>query len=77
MSEANSQVVRLWTCIARCQKCGEELNRAEHVPEAKKFHVEMTAPFNAICSVSGHSTYDDVNFCPELEWVEEPVESVK
>lgn len=62
----------LWTCIAYCQKCGKELNRAEHVPEKEKFKVEMSAPFNAICKEYGHSTYSDVNFAPKLAWVKEP-----
>ena len=64
--------VRFWTCIARCQECGKELNRAIHVPTHKKFKVEMTAAFNAICDVPGHSTFSDCNFAPKLEWQLEP-----
>ena len=64
--------VRLWTCIASCQVCGKELNRAIHVPDDKKFRVSITAAFNCICDEPGHSTFSDCNFAPKLEWQLEP-----
>lgn len=62
---------KLWTCVATCQVCGVELNRAEHVPERRKTEVEMAAPLVAICKVPGHSTFSDCNFAPVLTWIEE------
>ena len=59
---------QLWTGVARCRECGDELNRAEHVPTDKKWKVSMSAPFNAICKKAGHSTLSDLNYAFELEW---------
>jgi hypothetical protein len=61
----------LWTCVATCQVCGKELNRAVHVPEDRKGTVELAAPLVAICDVKGHSTFSDVNFAPVLTWTVE------
>lgn len=57
-----------WTCVATCQVCGVELNRAEHVSTADKARVELAAPLVAICKVRGHSTFLDCNFAPVLTW---------
>lgn len=61
----------LWTCVATCQVCGVELNRAEHVPEGMKGRVVMGAPLMAVCKTPGHSTFSDCNFAPKLEWSQE------
>lgn len=61
----------LWTCVARCKVCKKELNRAEHVPESRKFMTEMSAPLAAICDVKGHNTFSDCNIGVELEWTKE------
>lgn len=61
----------LWTCIARCQVCGKELNRAVHVPEYDKTRVAISAPLVAICDEPGHSTLSDCNIGVNLEWVQE------
>jgi len=64
----------LWTCVATCQVCGVELNRAEHVPTSEKGRVELAAPLVAICKVPGHSTFPDCNLLPVLTWSEEATE---
>lgn len=61
----------LWTGIARCRDYGAELNRALHVPTAKKSDCEMAAPLVAICKIPGHSTAPDINFRYDIEWTEE------
>jgi hypothetical protein len=61
----------LWTCIARCQVCGKELNRAEHVPDGERGMVGLGAPLVAICEVREHNTYSDCNLGVQLEWIEE------
>jgi len=61
----------LWTCVATCQVCGVELNRAEHVPEGDKVRVELSAPLAAICKVPGHSSFSDCNLVPILTWTQE------
>lgn len=61
---------KLWTCVARCQVCGRELNRACGVPESAKASVAIGAPLNCICPVKGHNTLSDCNIGVELEWIE-------
>lgn len=61
----------LWTCIATCQVCGKELNRATHVPESEKTRVVISAPLAAVCDVPGHSTLSDCNIGVKLEWLRE------
>ena len=61
----------LWTCIARCQVCKKELNRALHVPEYKKVQVTISAPLVAICDCKNHNTISDCNIGVDLEWVKE------
>src|SRR5881392_2288889 len=61
----------LWTLIARCQVCGEELNRATHVPESERSRVVIAAPLMAICDVRSHNTLTDCNIGVDLEWVSE------
>ena len=61
----------LWTCIARCQVCGKELNKATHVPENERAHVTISAPLVAICDVREHNTLSDCNIGVRLEWVAE------
>jgi hypothetical protein len=61
----------LFTCIATCQVCNRELNRAEHVPESKKGHVIMTAPMACVCPEKHHNTLSDCNIGVKLEWIEE------
>ena len=62
---------KLYTCIASCQICGTELNRAEHVPEHDTNKVSLKAPFVAICKVKHHNTFSDCNIGVKLEWMEE------
>ena len=62
---------RLWTCIARCQICNKELNRAKHVPEHEKVRVIISAPLVAICPKTHHNTMSDCNIGVDLEWIEE------
>lgn len=61
----------LWTCIATCQVCGREVNRAVHVPAAEKSTVELSAPLVALCPEKHHNSLSDVNFGVRLEWVPE------
>lgn len=60
-----------WTCIATCGDCGQELNRAEHVPESSKLMVGLSAPLVCICDNPKHNTFSDCNLRVELEWIEE------
>lgn len=62
---------KLWTCIARCQVCKKELNRALHVPEHAKTQVIISSPLVAICPEKHHNTMSDCNIGVDLEWVEE------
>lgn len=68
----------LWTCIATCQVCGVELNRAEHVPENYKTRVSIAAPLLCICKVRHHNTLSDCNIGVKLEWIQEnPPDAMK
>ena len=60
-----------WTCIARCRVCKSELNRAVHVPELKKFKIELSAPLVSICKEKNHNTFSDCNIGVDLEWIKE------
>lgn len=62
---------QLWTCIATCQVCGREVNRAEHVPESEKSLVAVSAPLMGICPVRGHNTLSDCNIGVNLQWLPE------
>lgn len=62
----------LWTCVARCQVCGKELNRAVGVPEDEKTKVIVSAPLVAICGERHHNTLSDCNIGVDLEWIEQP-----
>lgn len=65
---------QLWTYIVRCGTCGAECNRAEHVPEGKRFKVELSAPMMAFCKVEErHNTLSDLNYNYNAEWVAEPI----
>jgi hypothetical protein len=66
-----SESEKLWTCVARCQVCKKELNRATHVPEREKGRVCISAPMVAICEVKEHNTLSDCNIGVVLEWIEE------
>lgn len=63
----------LWTCVARCATCHKELNRAEHVPAAKKEMVALGAPMVALCSEPAHNTASDLNLRVSTEWLPEPI----
>ncbi|MBF6588958.1 MAG: hypothetical protein IVW57_00320 [Ktedonobacterales bacterium] len=62
---------QLWTYIVRCATCGQECNRAEHVPERKRGLVAMGAPMMAFCAVEAHNTLSDLNYHYDAEWVPE------
>jgi hypothetical protein len=62
---------KLLTCIATCEVCGQEIGRAEHVPERQKSIVMMSAPLNCFCPIEEHNTYSDCNIGVQLEWKEE------
>lgn len=62
---------KLFTCIATCQVCGRELNRAQHVPERDKTQVVISAPLMCICPEKSHNTLSDCNIGVKLEWQEE------
>lgn len=64
-----------WTCIAKCGKCGKELNRAEHVPAENKTQIMIGAPLIALCDEETHNTFSDLNLAVKLEWIEERQES--
>jgi hypothetical protein len=66
-----TDIEKLWTCIAKCQVCKKELNRALHVPEHAKVRVCLSAPLVSICDKKQHNTLSDCNIGVELEWVEE------
>jgi hypothetical protein len=68
----DTEPVQLWTCIARCRRCGAELNRAEHVPPRDRPRVALGAPFVALCEIREHNTFSDLNWAFDLEWIAEP-----
>ena len=63
--------MKLWTCIARCQVCKKELNRAERVPDDARTQVIIAAPLVALCDEQSHNMLSDCNIGVDLEWVEE------
>jgi hypothetical protein len=66
-----ADIEKLWTCVAKCQVCKKELNRARHVPESAKEWVALSAPLVSICDKIHHNTLSDCNIGVELEWIEE------
>ena len=68
MTAPNESGPPLWKGIVRCDKCGDVLNTAEHVPTEAKARVELSAPLMAVCPKRGHSTFSDCNFTARVEW---------
>ena len=62
-----------WTAIARCGTCGEEINRAEHVPTEDKARVGLASPLVGFCPTRSHNTLSDINFNVRVEWIVEEV----
>lgn len=62
---------KIYTAIARCCVCSKELNRAENVPENKRYQVDISAPIMAICPVKSHNTFSDLNLKVHVEWLEQ------
>lgn len=60
-----------WTCVATCQHCGKELNRAERVPESAKQRVAMSSPLVALCDDPTHNSTPDVNYGVVLTWTKD------
>jgi len=61
---------KLWTGILSCSDCGQELNRAENVPDDEKHRVGMGSPLVAgKCPKGCRSTFSDMNMNTELRWV--------
>jgi len=64
---------KLFTYICCCRECGEELNRAEGVPESDKTFVVIGAPLMVgKCPKGCRSTFSDCNLRYVGEWMEEP-----
>lgn len=60
----------LWTAILTCPDCGQEINRAEHVPDRERAKVSLSAAF-MLCPVREHNTLSDLNLRGVLTWTEE------
>lgn len=60
-----------WTCIATCQHCGRELNRATGVPDERRTIVAFGAPLVALCPNPTHNTFSDCNLGVRTQWYEE------
>lgn len=60
----------LWTALLTCRDCGQELNRAESVPQNSKAAVNVTSAHVAgQCPNGCRSTFSDFNINTEIEWI--------
>ena len=65
--------MNLLTAIVTCRDCGEQLAKAEHVPENEKTRIILSAPLvTPSCPKGCRPTADDCNANTNLEWLNEP-----